>query len=141
MRRIATALAAAIGLLTPAAASAHVSIHPNAVPTGANATLDIRVPTESDTAKTVKLQVKFPPGFIGVSTQPPPGWTAKVLTSKLAKPVQTDEGPIDTQVSEVQWTGGLRRRHPAGPVRELPDLRRAAGPRGSGAHVQDRADL
>jgi hypothetical protein len=29
-----------------------------------------------------------------------------VQTTKLAKPVQTDDGPIDTQVSEVDWTAG-----------------------------------
>jgi uncharacterized protein len=104
MRRIAIALVALSTLMVPAAASAHVSLHPNAVPTGANATLDIRVPNEMDNATTTKLQVKFPPGFIGVATEPPPGWTSKVLTSKLTKPVQTDDGPIDTQVSEVQWT-------------------------------------
>jgi periplasmic copper chaperone A len=79
-------------------------VHPNAVPTGANLTLEIRVPNELDNAKTTKLQVKFPPGFIDVATQPPPGWTSKVLTSKLAKPVQADDGPVDTQVSEVDWT-------------------------------------
>jgi uncharacterized protein len=104
MRRAVFTLVAAGALLVPAAAGAHVSVHPNAIPAGANATLDIRVPNEMDNATTTKLQVKFPDGFIGVSTQPPPGWTAKVQTSKLAKPVQTDDGPIDTQVSEVDWT-------------------------------------
>jgi uncharacterized protein YcnI len=112
MRRPVLALAAGVALAVPAAASAHVSVHPNAVPAGANATLDIRVPNEMDNATTTKLQVRFPSGFIGVSTEPPPGWTAKVLTSKLAKPVQTDDGPIDTQVSEVDWTarsgGGIK---------------------------------
>jgi uncharacterized protein len=106
MRRITIGLVTVAALIAPAAAGAHVSVHPNAVPAGANATLDIRVPNEMDHAKTTKVQVKFPPGFIGVSTEPPPGWTSKVLTSKLAKPVQTDDGPIDTQVSEVQWTAG-----------------------------------
>jgi uncharacterized protein len=106
MRRAACLLVAAGALVAPAAAGAHVSVHPNAIPTGANATLDIRVPNEMDNATTTRLQVKFPSGFIGVSTQPPPGWTAKVLTSKLAKPVQTDDGPIDTQVSEVDWKAG-----------------------------------
>jgi uncharacterized protein len=109
MKRAALTLAAAGALLAPAAASAHVSLHPNAIPAGANATLDIRVPNEMDNATTTKLQVRFPDGFIGVSTQPPPGWTAKVQTSKLAKPVQTDDGPIDTQVSEVEWTAGSGR--------------------------------
>jgi uncharacterized protein YcnI len=104
MRRTAIATTAVAALVAPAAAGAHVSVHPNAVPMGANVTLEIRVPNELDNAKTTKLQVKFPPGFIAVATQPPPGWTSKVLTSKLAKPVQTDDGPVDTQVSEVDWT-------------------------------------
>jgi periplasmic copper chaperone A len=104
MRRTVIATTAVAALAAPAAAGAHVSVHPNAVPTGANVTLDIRVPNELDNARTTKLQVKFPPGFIDVATQPPPGWTSKVVTSKLAKPVQTDDGPVDTQVSEVDWT-------------------------------------
>jgi uncharacterized protein YcnI len=116
----AAALVIAVAFVVPAAASAHVSVHPNAVPAGANATLDIRVPTESDTAKTTKLQVKFPPGFIGVATQPPPGWTSKVLTTKLAKPVQTDDGPIDTQVSEVDWTAGPGAGIPPGQFANFP---------------------
>ena len=95
-------------------------MHPNAVPADANATLDIRVPNEMDNAKTTKLQVQFPPGFIGVSTQPPPGWTSKVQTSKLAKPVQTDDGPIDTQVSEVDWTAGSGAGIPAGQFANFP---------------------
>ena len=120
MKRIAITMAAFAALIAPTAASAHVSVHPNAVPAGANATLDIRVPNEMDNAKTTKLQVQFPPGFIGVSTQPPPGWTSKVQTSKLAKPVQTDDGPIDTQVSEVDWTAGSGAGIPPGQFANFP---------------------
>jgi periplasmic copper chaperone A len=120
-RVVATLSAPAMAaLLVPTGASAHVSVHPNAVPAGANATLDIRVPNEMDNAKTTRLQVQFPAGFIGVSTQPPPGWTSKVLTSKLAKPVQTDDGPIDTQVSEVDWTAGAGAGIPAGQFANFP---------------------
>jgi uncharacterized protein YcnI len=120
MRRIAIGLVAGTALMVPAAAGAHVSLHPNAVPAGANATLDIRVPNEMDNAKSTKLQVKFPSGFIGVSTEPPPGWTSKVLTSKLAKPVQTDDGPIDTQVSEVEWTARSGAGIPPGQFANFP---------------------
>jgi periplasmic copper chaperone A len=120
MRRIAIGLVAVAALIAPAAAGAHVSVHPNAVPAGANATLNIRVPNELDNAKTTKVQVKFPPDFIGVSTEPPPGWTSKVRTSKLAKPVQTDDGPIDTQVSEVQWTAGSGTGIPPGQFANFP---------------------
>jgi uncharacterized protein len=120
MKRITVALAAVVALSAPTAAGAHVSVHPNAVPAGANATLDIRVPNEMDNARTTKLQVRFPPGFIGVSTQPPPGWTSTVKTSKLAKPVQTDDGPIDTQVSEVDWTAGKGAGIPSGQFANFP---------------------
>jgi uncharacterized protein YcnI len=105
MRRIAFALAAALALLAPAAAQAHVSIHPNEVPTGSFATLDIRVPNEMESANTVKLAVQVPPGFLDVSTEYMPGWTSKVMTDKLAKPVQTDDGEVTEQVREIVWTG------------------------------------
>lgn len=39
-------LVAAGALLAPAGAQAHISIHPNTVPAGAFATLDVRVPGE-----------------------------------------------------------------------------------------------
>ena len=120
MKRITVPIVVIAALIAPTAASAHVSVHPNAVPAGANATLDIRVPNEMDNAKTTRLQVQFPPGFIGVSTEPPPGWTSKVLTSKLAKPVQTDDGPIDTQVSQVEWTAGSEAGIPPGQFANFP---------------------
>ena len=66
----------------------------------------------------------MPAGFLDVSTQPPPGWSADVKTTKLAKPVQTDDGPVDTQVSEVDFTAKSGARHPGRPVRELPDVGR-----------------
>jgi uncharacterized protein len=105
MRRIAIGVTAALALLVPTAAQAHVSIHPNEVPTGSFATLGIRVPNEMEKANTVKLAVQIPPGFLDISTEYMPGWTSKVLTSKLAKPVQTDDGEVTEQVREIIWTG------------------------------------
>jgi uncharacterized protein len=99
------ALLGALALALPAAASAHVSLHPNEVPAGSFATLDIRVPNETESAETVKLAVQVPPGFLDISTEYMPGWTSKVLTSKLAKPVQTDDGEVTEQVREIIWTG------------------------------------
>jgi uncharacterized protein len=105
MRRIPLALAAAFALLAPATAQAHVSLHPNEVPSGSFATLDIRVPNEMEKAKTIKLAVQVPPGFLDISTEYMPGWSSKVLTGKLAKPVQTDDGEVTEQVREIVWTG------------------------------------
>jgi len=105
MRRIALSIALACALLAPAAAQAHVSLHPNEVPVGSFATLDIRVPNEMEKANTVKLAVEFPPGFLDVSTEYMPGWSSEVKTTKLAKPVQTEDGEVTEGVKEVIWTG------------------------------------
>jgi uncharacterized protein YcnI len=93
-------------LVLPAGAQAHVSLHPNTLPAGSFPTLEIRVPNEEKNANTSKLAVQFPPGFLDVSTGYLPGWTSKVLTTKLAKSVKTDEGTISEQVREVIWSGG-----------------------------------
>ena len=121
MRRIALPLALAGALLGPAAAQAHVSLHPNEVPVGSFATLDIRVPNETDNANTVKLAVQFPPGFIDVSTEYMPGWSAEVKTTKLAKPVQTDDGEVTEGVREIVWTGhGAEGKLPPGQFLNFP---------------------
>jgi periplasmic copper chaperone A len=106
MRRIATMLIAVLAVAAlPAVASAHVSVHPNEVPSGAYATLDLRVPNESDNANTTKIAVQLPAGFTDVSPEFLPGWTPKIRTVKLAKPVESDDGPITEGVREIVWEG------------------------------------
>jgi periplasmic copper chaperone A len=106
MRRSMITLVAVLAAVSvPAVASAHVSLHPNEVPTGAFATLDLRVPNESDGADTVKIAVQLPTGFTDVSPEFIPGWTPTIRTVKLAKPVQSDDGPITEGVREIVWTG------------------------------------
>jgi periplasmic copper chaperone A len=113
--KITFALLGLLALVLPGTAQAHVSLHPNEVPAGSFATLDIRVPNEMESANTVKLAVQVPPGFLDISTEYMPGWSAKVLTSKLAKPVQTDDGEVTEQVREIVWTGsGAQGRIPPG---------------------------
>jgi len=69
----------------------------------------LNVPTESDTASTTKIVVQLP--TVGsVSVQPTPGWTVATKTTKLAKPITTDDGPISQTISQVTWTaaaGGI----------------------------------
>jgi uncharacterized protein YcnI len=121
MRRIALPITLACALLVPAAAQAHVSLHPNEVPTGSFATLEIRVPNEMENANTVKLAVQFPPGFLDVSTEYMPGWGSEVKTSKLAKPVQTEDGEVTEQVKEIIWTGdGKQGKIPPGQFLNFP---------------------
>jgi periplasmic copper chaperone A len=109
-----------IGLLlalgASAAAQAHVTLHPASAPAGTeDMRLDVRVPNERDDADTTKLQLELPDGFVQASFEPVPGWTAKVITTKLAKPIKTDDGEVTEQVSEITWTGhGSEGRIPPG---------------------------
>lgn len=102
----AALLAASLAALClPAAASAHVSVHPNTVPAGAFATLNVRVPGEEEGAYAWKVEMQMPPGFIDAATENVPGWSIETKTKKLAKPIETDDGPIDEEVAEIIWTG------------------------------------
>ena len=116
MRR-AVWLVALGGLCLASAAQAHVSLHPNTLPAGSFPTIDLRVPSEEPKANTSKLAVQFPRGFLDVSTGYLPGWTSKVITQKLARPVKTDEGTVTEQVREVVWSGG---RIPPGSFLDFP---------------------
>jgi uncharacterized protein YcnI len=91
-------------LLVPAGAQAHISLHPNTIPAGAFATLDVRVPGEQEGAYVKKIDVLFPQGFTGVDYENVAGWSTKVIESKLATPIKADGETIDTEVSQIVWT-------------------------------------
>jgi uncharacterized protein len=108
-RRIAALAVAAGALAVPAAAQAHVTVQPTSAPAGAETVVTVRVPNERDDASTVKVDVKLPPGFVSASWEAIPGWSVRAVKQKLAKPVQTDDGPIDEQVGEIVWTAADRK--------------------------------
>jgi uncharacterized protein len=97
-------LLAAAALIAPATARAHISLHPNTVPAGAFATLDVRVPGEQAGAHVTRVNTLFPPGFTSVSYENVPGWTARVIEAKLATPIVKDGETIDTEVTQIVWT-------------------------------------
>ena len=97
-------LAAAAALLVPATAQAHISLHPNTIPAGAFATLDVRVPGEQEGAYVTKVDVLFPQGFTGVDYENVPGWSAKIIETKLATPIKEGGETIDAEVSQIVWT-------------------------------------
>jgi uncharacterized protein YcnI len=103
--RLTLAAAVAAALAAPSAAFAHVTVHPNSIPSGGFTVLTIRVPNEIDNARTKRVDVKLPNGFISVSYQPVPGWSVQIKTTKLAKPVVNDDGVrVTSQVSRVIFT-------------------------------------
>jgi periplasmic copper chaperone A len=108
--RVGAALASgvAVGAMTFAgAAAAHVTVDPTTATQGGYSRIVLRVPTESDTASTVKLDVFLDMAhpIASVATMPVPGWSVRVTTAKLAKPLINDDGDEVTQaVSEIVWT-------------------------------------
>ena len=113
---IATVVAGACAL-APAAAQAHVSLHPNAIPQGAYVTVYVRVPNEVAHADISSVKIKLPNGVLSALGDPPPGWSFDARTRKLAKPITTDDGVVGTEVTEVDFTGG---HTPPGQFANLP---------------------
>ena len=105
MKRAVVALLTAVVLIVPAAAAAHVSLHPNVIPAGAFATVAVRVPGEQPGAYAYKVSMQMPPGFTDADVENIPGWTAHETITTLRAPLQTAEGPVDQVVSEITWTG------------------------------------
>jgi uncharacterized protein YcnI len=105
MKKLIAGLAVGALVVAPAAASAHVTMNPDTAPAKGFAELLVRVPSEMDNANTTKIDMKFPHGFVQVSYEPKPGWTFTVQKTKLAKPVQTDDGPVTEEVSRLTITG------------------------------------
>jgi uncharacterized protein YcnI len=91
-------------LAVPGVAAAHVTLQPNTATAGAYTVENVRVPNEQDNAVTTKVDVQMPHGFVAASYEATRGWTVKVTKTKLAKPMQTDDGPIDEEVSRISWT-------------------------------------
>jgi periplasmic copper chaperone A len=106
-----TALATTLVLLSTSAALAHVTVRADDTRPGGFAKYTVRVPNESDSASTTKVEVKMPAGFEEVSVQPKPGWTVKleggVLTISGGKigPGQFDEFSFSAQNPKA--AGGL----------------------------------
>jgi uncharacterized protein YcnI len=101
---LGAALVAALAVVP--AASAHVTLQPEEAPAGGFTRLDLRVPNERDNADTTKVDVQFPPGFLSVSTEPVPGWDAKVTMRKLDKPVEQFGEQVTEEVGRITFSGG-----------------------------------
>jgi uncharacterized protein YcnI len=111
---VALAVAGLIGL-GAGVASAHVSVSSADATQGGFGKVTFRVPTESDTASTVKIRIQLPTKtpLASVSIQPVAGWTYKATTEKLNPPVVADDGDKITEtVSVVEFDaapgGGIK---------------------------------
>jgi uncharacterized protein YcnI len=102
-RYIVAAVGVAILALVPAA-GAHVTLQPEQAPAGGFTRLDVRVPNEEESADTTKVEVQMPPGFLSVSFEPEPGWSAEVTMRKLDKPVEQFGEQVTEEVGQVTFT-------------------------------------
>ncbi|MEV5768870.1 YcnI family protein [Micromonospora sp. NPDC052213] len=113
LRRTAAAAAAlALGAVATAVlgfaapASAHVSVNPQEATQGGYGRFAFRVPNESDTASTTKVEVVLPENApVGsVSTMPVPGWTVAVEKRKVDPPVEVHGSQLTEVVAKLTWT-------------------------------------
>lgn len=95
---------AVLGLAGPA--SAHVRVDPGQATQGGYAALSFRVPNESSTAATTKLEIALPADspFASVSVKPVAGWKATTTTGKLAKPIEAHGTQVTEAVNRVTFT-------------------------------------
>jgi uncharacterized protein YcnI len=96
-----------VGLLA-GPASAHVTVSPSEAVKGTDQVLTFNAPNEMDNANTTQIEIAFPTDhpIADASVLPVPGWTAKVNTVKVAKPIQTDNGTVTEAVGSIIWSGG-----------------------------------
>ncbi len=103
---LTTAAAAALVVLPAGLASAHVRVEPDSAAAGGYAVLTFRVPTESETAGTTRLEVTLPTGtpFTSVRTEPLAGWTSEVVRGALPEPVDVQGVSVTEAPLSVVWT-------------------------------------
>lgn len=107
-RRTATVIAAtaAAMVLGAGAAFAHVSVNPDTVAPGSYSKLTFRVPNESETASTTKLEIQLPQDtpFASVRGKAIPGWTVELTKEKLPAVITQGNTTIDEAVTTIVFT-------------------------------------
>jgi uncharacterized protein YcnI len=103
---VALGAGALLAIAVPLAASAHVTINPNAAEAGSYAVITVKVPNESATASTTKVELALPEDtpFTSVRYVPVAGWTAELVSETLPEPVTMGESEITEAVTSVVWT-------------------------------------
>lgn len=114
-----TFMAGAVALLGSPTAAAHVSANAETAVPGEQTIVSFRVPNESESASTVRIKVAFPADhpLPRAAPQAVAGWTVKINSEKLDKPVGSDGEPVTEAVTSIVWSGG---EIPPGQFQEFP---------------------
>jgi len=104
-----SALTAAVAILvlgSPLAASAHVKITPNTAAAGDDIEVTFRVPNEEEKANTVRVEIDLPTKtpFAGAEYAPVTGWTARIVSAKLPKPIKNDGVEVTEAPVKIIYT-------------------------------------
>jgi len=106
--RTALALGGALllTLLGSGLAEAHVTAQPGWATKGGYAVVALRVPTESESAGTVKVELTLPAQhpIAEVLTTPMAGWTAHIGKVPVNPPLRTDDGSVSQVARTITWT-------------------------------------
>jgi uncharacterized protein YcnI len=119
---VALAAGATLALAAPLAASAHVTLDVNTAKAGSFSLITFKVPNESATAGTTKVELTLPSDtpFAYVSYVPVPGWTTELTTTALDTPVEAEGGTITDAVTTVTWTADAGSEIAAGQLQLFP---------------------
>lgn len=103
---LALVAGATLAVAAPSAAMAHVSIEPGQAEPGSYTLITVKVPNESETEKTNRVELKLPTDtpFTSVRFVPVPGWDAELVRSELPEPVMVGESEITEAVTSIIWT-------------------------------------
>jgi uncharacterized protein YcnI len=106
--RISAALGAgaALAIAAPLAASAHVTIDPATAEPGSYATITVKVPNESATATTTRVELGLPEDtpFTSVRYVPVAGWSAELVRETLPEPATVNDTEVTEAVTSIVWT-------------------------------------
>jgi uncharacterized protein YcnI len=122
-RSAATLVAVVILTLgAPLAADAHVKISPNTAAPGDDIQVTFRVPNESESAGTVRVEIDLPTKtpFADASYEPVAGWTAKVVEAKLANPIVNDGVKVTEAPVKIIYVADKGVSIKAGQFQEFP---------------------
>ena len=128
MKKSAIVVPAAIGagillvLAAPLSASAHVSVDPGQAAAGSYAVITVKVPNESETAATSRVELTLPADtpFTSVRYVPVAGWSAELVRTTLPEPVEVGEATVTEAVTSVVWTADAGSEIAAGELQLFP---------------------
>lgn len=102
----ALARCAALLLLTPVPAFAHVSLEKPEATRGKSYKAVLKIPHGCEGSPTHTVRVEIPEGFIVAKPMPKAGWTIKTTRGPYAQSYGYYHGPLSEGVKQIEWSGG-----------------------------------